>query len=58
MDDEEENNPDPESPTPKGNLPSNYRSITCLPMMWKILTAQIRKEIYNSLVCHGLFAEE
>ena len=23
----------------KGTAPSNYRPITCLPMMWKILTA-------------------
>ena len=26
----------------KGTTPNNYRPITCLPMMWKILTAQIR----------------
>ena len=42
----------------KGTSPSNYRPITCLPMMWKILTAQIREEIYCSLTCHGLFPEE
>ena len=30
----------------KGTAPNNYRPITCLPMMWKILTAQIREEIY------------
>ena len=28
----------------KGTAPNNYRPITCLPMMWKILTAQIREE--------------
>ena len=28
----------------KGTAPNNYRPITCLPMMWKILTAQIRKK--------------
>ena len=39
-------------------FPNNYRAITCLPMMWKILTAQIREEIYNSLISHGLFPEE
>ena len=27
----------------KGTAPNNYRPITCLPMMWKILTAQIRE---------------
>ena len=26
----------------KGTAPNNYRPITCLPMMWKILTSQIR----------------
>ena len=29
----------------KGTAPNNYRPITCLPMMWKILTAQIREKI-------------
>ena len=33
----------------KGTTPNNYRPITCLPMRWKICTAQIRKEIYYSL---------
>ena len=32
----------------KGTAPNNYRPITCLPMMWKILTAQIREKIYYS----------
>ena len=30
----------------------------CLPMMWKILMAQIREEIYFSLTSHRLFFEE
>ena len=42
----------------KGTAPTNYRPITCLPMMWKILTVQIREEIYNSLTSHGLFLVE
>ena len=42
----------------KGNAPNNYRAITCLPMMWKILTAQIREEIYYSLISSGLFPDE
>ena len=42
----------------KGTAPNNYRSIICLPMMWKILTAQIWEEIYYSLTNHGLFPDE
>ena len=41
----------------KGTTPNNYRPITCLPMMWKMLIAQIREEIYNSLRSRGLFPE-
>ena len=35
---------------PKENAPSpnNYRPTTCLPIMWKILTAEKREEIYYS----------
>ena len=42
----------------KGTAPNNYRPITCLPMMWKILTAQIREKIYYSLTSCGLFPGE
>ena len=42
----------------KGTARNNYRPITCLPMMWKILTAQIREEIYYSLNSRGLFPDE
>ena len=42
----------------KGTAPNNYRPITCLPMMWKLLTAQIKEEIYYSLTSRGLFPEE
>ena len=42
----------------KGTAPNNYRSITCLPMMWKILTAQKREEIYYSLISLRLFPDE
>ena len=38
--------------------PNNYRPITCLPMMWKILRAQIREEIYYSLTSRSLFPDE
>ena len=37
---------------------NNYRFITCLLMMWKILTAQIREEIYYSLISYGLFPKQ
>ena len=43
---------------PKGTAPNNYRPITCLLMMWKILTAQIREEIYHSLTSRGLLPDE
>ena len=40
---------------PKRNCSNNYRLITSQPMLWKILTAQIREEIYYSLISRGLF---
>ena len=42
----------------KGTAQNNYRPITCLPMMWKILTAQMREKIYYSLTSPGLFTDE
>ena len=42
----------------KGTAPNNYWPITCLPMIWKILTAQIREEIYYTLTSRGLFPDE
>ena len=42
----------------KGTTPNNYRPLTYLMTMWKILTAQIREEIYYSLTRCGLFPEE
>ena len=42
----------------KGTAPNNYRPITCKPMMWKILTAQIREKIYYSLTSHRLFPDK
>ena len=50
MDDQRKNHTDPKRPLLKGTAPpNNNRHITCLPIMWKILTAQIREEIYNPL---------
>ena len=34
----------------KGTAPNNYTPITCLPIMWKILKAQLKEEIYYSRV--------
>ena len=42
----------------KGTAPNNYRPITWLTMMWKILIAKIREGIYYSLTSHGLFPDE
>ena len=42
----------------KGAAPNKCRPITCLPMMCKILTAQIREEIYYSVISRGLFPDE
>ena len=42
----------------KGTAPNNYRTITCLPIMWKILAAQIKERIYYSLTNRGLFPDE
>ena len=42
--------------TNKGTAPNNYTPITC--MMWKILTAQLREDIYYSLTNSGLFLDK
>ena len=31
----------------KGNAVENYRSITCVPLMWKLLTGVIAEEMYD-----------
>ena len=33
----------------KGNVASNYRPITCLPLMWKLVTGVIAYQIYGHL---------
>ena len=43
---------------PSKETSPNYRSITCLPMIWKILTAQIGDEIYYTLTSCRLFPGE
>ena len=47
----------PKDPS-KRTVPNNYRPITCLPMMWKISTAQIKEEIYYTLTSRRLFPDE
>ena len=42
----------------KGNAASNYRPITCLPLMWKLLTGVIAGQIYAHLDQEKLLPEE
>ena len=42
----------------KGNVASNYRPITCLPLMWKLLTGVIADQIYAHLDQQKLLPEE
>ena len=42
----------------KGNVASNYRPITCLPVMWKLLTGVIADQIYAHLSKEKFLQEE
>ena len=42
----------------KGNVASNYRLITCLPLMWKLLTGVIADQMYAHLDQEKLLPEE
>ena len=42
----------------KANVASNYRPITCLPLMWKLLTVLIADQIYAHLDQEKLLPEE
>ena len=42
----------------KGNVAENYRPITCLPLMWKLLTGMIAEEMYNYLEQEKLLPDE
>ena len=42
----------------KGNVSSNYRQITCLPLMWKLLRGAIADQIYAHLDQEKLLPEE
>ena len=42
----------------KGNTVENYRPITCLPLMWKLLTGVIAEEMYTYLEGENLLTNE
>ena len=42
----------------KGNVASNYRPKTCLPLMWKLLTGVIAYQIYAHLNQEKLLPEK
>ena len=42
----------------KGNVASNYRPITCSPLLWKLLTVILANEIYDYLEKKMLLPEE
>ncbi|MEM7264394.1 MAG: reverse transcriptase domain-containing protein [Pseudomonadota bacterium] len=42
----------------KGTVPSNYRPITCLPLMWKLLSGIFSEKIYAHLLQHNLLPDE
>ena len=42
----------------KGNAVDNFRPITCLPLMWKLLTGIIADDMYNFMERENLLPEE
>ena len=42
----------------KGNIASNYRPITCLSLLWKLLSVVISDQIYGHLDQQKLLPEE
>ena len=42
----------------KGNIASNYRPITCLPLVWKLLTGIMTEEMYGFLSDNEVLPEE
>ena len=42
----------------KGNVAGNYRPITCLPLMWKLLTGVLAETLYQHLDSNCLFPDE
>ena len=42
----------------KGNVAPNFRPITCLPLMWKVFTGVMEKELYKHLEENNLLPDE
>ena len=42
----------------KGNAAENYRPITCVPLLWKLLTGVIAEEMYYYLEQEKLLPKE
>ena len=42
----------------QGNAANNYRPITCLPILWKLLTGVIANELYEYLESNSMLPEE
>ena len=42
----------------KGTSAGNYRPITCLPLMWKLLTGIFSEKLYDHLLCNKLLPDE
>ena len=42
----------------KGNTADNYQPISCLPLMWKLLTGVLAKEMYNYLEQEKILPQE
>ena len=42
----------------KGNIPSNYRPITCLPIMYKVMAAMISDTMYKHLEVNNIMPWE
>ena len=42
----------------QGSLVTNFRPITCLPLMWKLLTGILADEMYNYLEEKDLLPDE
>ena len=42
----------------KGTVASNYRPITCLPIVWKLLTGIFAEQIYDHLKDNNLLPDE
>jgi hypothetical protein len=42
----------------KGNIPSNYRPITCLPIMWKLMSGIVAEHLHSFLTSYGIIPWE